>query len=74
MPPAFPYGGMENPIITFASPSCVTGTKSAVNVIIHEMAHSWSGNLVSCHDWGCFWLNEGITMYYERYGVRKVIG
>lgn len=38
------------------------------------MAHSWTGNLISCRDWGCFWLNEGFTMYYERYGVRKVIG
>ncbi len=57
LPPAFPYGGMENPVITFASPSIITGTKAAVNVVIHEMAHSWTGNLVSCRDWGCIWLN-----------------
>lgn len=66
MPPSFPYGGMENPCLTFASPSIVTGDKSAVNVIIHEISHSWTGNLVSCENWEHFWLNEGFTMFLQR--------
>ena len=57
MPPSFPFGGMENPHVTFASPSIIVGDKSNTNVIIHEMAHSWTGNLVTCKDWDNFWLN-----------------
>lgn len=66
LPPSFPYGGMENPLLTFASPTIYTGDKSLTDVVIHEIAHSWSGNLVSCANWDYFWLNEGMTMFLER--------
>lgn len=54
---------MENPLLTFASPSLIVGDKSNIGVIIHEMAHSWTGNLVTNKNWKNFWLNEGFTMY-----------
>lgn len=63
LPPSFPYGGMENPVLTFASPTIIVGDKSQTEVVIHEMAHSWSGNLVTCGNWESFWLNEGWTKY-----------
>lgn len=68
MPPSFPLGGMENPLLTFASPSIITanGDKSGVSVVIHEMAHSWTGNLVTCANWQNLWLNEGFTVFLER--------
>ncbi|KAF8242426.1 leukotriene A-4 hydrol [Wilcoxina mikolae CBS 423.85] len=66
LPPSFPYGGMENPNITFATPTIISGDKSNVDVIAHELAHSWSGNLVSNASWEHFWLNEGWTVYIER--------
>ncbi|KAI5814461.1 peptidase family M1-domain-containing protein [Pyronema omphalodes] len=66
LPPSFPYGGMENPNITFATPTIISGDKSNVDVIAHELAHSWSGNLVSNASWEHFWLNEGWTTYIER--------
>ena len=56
LPPSFPYGGMENPLLTFASPSIIVGDKSGVSVAIHEIAHSWTGNLVTCMNWTNFWL------------------
>jgi leukotriene-A4 hydrolase len=59
---------MENPLLTFASPTMIVGDKSEVNVAIHEIAHSWTGNLVSCKNWENFWLNEGFTVYLERKG------
>lgn len=59
LPPSFPFGGMENPLLTFASPSVIVGDKSGVSVAIHEMAHSWTGNTVTCINWSNFWLNEG---------------
>jgi aminopeptidase N len=65
LPPSFPYGGMENPRMTFATPTIVAGDKSLVNVITHEMAHSWSGNLVTNAVWADAWLNEGFTTYIE---------
>ena len=74
LPPSFPYGGMENPLLTFASPSIIVGDKSNISTVIHEMAHSWSGNLVSCKDWTNFWLNEGITVYLERQVTRELKG
>lgn len=55
LPPSFPYGGMENPNITFATPTIISGDKSNVDVIAHELAHSWSGNLVSNGSWEHFW-------------------
>lgn len=66
LPPSFPYGGMENPIYTFATPTVVSGDRQNVDVIAHELSHSWSGNLVSNASWEHFWLNEGWTTYLER--------
>lgn len=66
LPPSFPYGGMENPIFTFATPTIISGDRENVDVIAHELAHSWSGNLVSNASWEHFWLNEGWTVYLER--------
>ncbi|CAK4031343.1 Leukotriene A-4 hydrolase [Lecanosticta acicola] len=66
LPPSFPYGGMENPVYTYATPTLVSGDRQNVDVIAHELAHSWSGNLVSNASWEHFWLNEGWTVYLER--------
>lgn len=66
LPPSFPYGGMENPVFTFATPTVVSGDRQNVDVIAHELSHSWSGNLVSNASWEHFWLNEGWTTYLER--------
>ncbi|MCG7348359.1 M1 family metallopeptidase [Sphingomonas sp. ACRSK] len=65
LPPSFPFGGMENPTLTFATPTIITGDKSNVDVIAHELAHSWSGNLVTNATWSDSWLNEGFTTYFE---------
>lgn len=65
LPPSFPFGGMENPRLTFATPTLLAGDKSLVSVIAHELAHSWSGNLVTNATWRDFWLNEGFTVYLE---------
>ncbi|KAF2198666.1 leukotriene A-4 hydrol [Delitschia confertaspora ATCC 74209] len=66
LPASFPYGGMENPVWTFATPSIISGDKQNVDVIAHELSHSWSGNLVTSCSWEHFWLNEGWTTYLER--------
>jgi leukotriene-A4 hydrolase len=66
MPPSFPYGGMENPRLTFLTPTLIVGDRSMVNVVVHELAHSWTGNLVTNATWEDFWLNEGWTVYAER--------
>ena len=66
MPHSFAFGGMENPRLSFISPSIVAGDRSLVAVIVHELAHSWSGNLVTNATWNDFWLNEGFTTYFER--------
>jgi leukotriene-A4 hydrolase len=68
MPPSFPFGGMENPLLTFASPSIISlnGEKSGVSVAIHEIAHSWTGNTVTCSNWSNLWINEGFTVFLER--------
>jgi leukotriene-A4 hydrolase len=74
LPRSFPYGGMENPIFTFASPSIITGDKSGTSVAVHEMAHSWTGNLISCKNWENFWMNEGFTVYFENAALRELNG
>ena len=74
LPPSFPFGGMENPTLTFATPTIITGDKSNVDVIAHELAHSWSGNLVTNATWSDSWLNEGFTTYFENRIVEAVYG
>jgi leukotriene A-4 hydrolase/aminopeptidase len=74
LPPSFPYGGMENPRLTFATPTILAGDKSLVSLIAHELAHSWSGNLVTNATWRDFWLNEGVTTYIERRIVEAIYG
>lgn len=66
LPSGFPIGGMENPKLTFCTPTILAGDKSLVNLIAHELAHNWSGNLVTNATWDDFWLNEGFTVYFER--------
>ena len=65
LPPSFPFGGMENPRLTFATPTILAGDRSLVSLVAHELAHSWSGNLVTNATWRDFWLNEGLTTYVE---------
>jgi aminopeptidase N len=74
LPPSFPYGGMENPTMTFATPTFIAGDKSLVSLIAHELAHSWSGNLATNATWDDFWLNEGMTTYAERRIVEELYG
>ncbi|HEX8609536.1 MAG TPA: M1 family aminopeptidase/hydrolase, partial [Pedobacter sp.] len=66
LPPSFPFGGMENPNLNFITPTIIAGDRSLVSIICHELAHSWSGNLVTNATWNDFWLNEGFTNYFER--------
>eukprot|EP01086_Lenisia_limosa_P012029 TRINITY_DN3923_c0_g1_i1.p1 TRINITY_DN3923_c0_g1~~TRINITY_DN3923_c0_g1_i1.p1 ORF type:complete len:376 (-),score=99.27 TRINITY_DN3923_c0_g1_i1:64-1191(-) len=73
LPPSFPFGGMENPCLTFATPTLLAGDRSLVNVAIHEIAHSWSGNLVSPINWEHFWVNEGFTVFLEARGVNATV-
>jgi aminopeptidase N len=72
LPPTFPYGGMENPCLTFVTPTLLAGDKSLADVIAHEICHSWAGNLVTCATWEHFWLNEGATMMAQRFIVGRV--
>jgi aminopeptidase N len=74
LPPSFPFGGMENPRLTFATPTILAGDRSLVNLVAHELAHSWSGNLVTNATWNDFWLNEGFTVYFERRIMEEVFG
>jgi leukotriene-A4 hydrolase len=74
LPPSFPIGGMENPRLTFATPTILAGDKSLVSLIAHELAHSWSGNLVTNATWRDFWLNEGFTNYLERRIIEALYG
>lgn len=74
LPYSFPFGGMENPRLTFANPTLLAGDKSLVSVIAHELAHSWSGNLVTNETWNDFWLNEGFTVYFENRIMEEIIG
>lgn len=74
MPPSFPYGGMENPRLTFLTPTTIAGDRSLVSVIAHELAHSWTGNLVTNATAEHFWLNEGFTVYAERRILEALYG
>ena len=74
LPPSFPFGGMENPCLTFATPTALAGDKSGVSLVAHELAHSWSGNLVTNATWRDFWLNEGFTVYFEQRIMEAVYG
>lgn len=74
LPGAFPFGGMENPRLTFATPTILAGDKSLVSLIAHELAHSWSGNLVTNATWNDFWLNEGFTVYFEQRIMESLYG
>lgn len=74
LPPSFPFGGMENPKLTFATPTILAGDRSLVSLIAHELAHSWSGNLVTNATWDDFWLNEGFTVYIENRIMEKLYG
>ncbi len=65
LPPSFPFGGMENPRLSFITPTVIVGDKSLVSLIAHELAHSWSGNLVTNASWKDIWLNEGFTTYVQ---------
>jgi len=74
MPPSFPFGGMENPRVTFATPTILAGDRSLTSLIAHELAHSWSGNLVTNATWRDFWLNEGFTTYFENRIMEQLYG
>ena len=74
LPPSFPFGGMENPRLTFATPTILAGDRSLTSLIAHELAHSWSGNLVTNATWNDFWLNEGFTVYFETRIMEKLYG
>jgi leukotriene-A4 hydrolase len=74
LPPSFPWGGMENPRLTFATPSVIAGDRSLVSLVAHELAHSWSGNLVTNATWRDAWLNEGFTTYFEGRIMEAVYG
>ncbi|XP_030853386.1 aminopeptidase B [Strongylocentrotus purpuratus] len=74
MPPSFPFGGMENPCLTFVTPCLLVGDKSLTDVVMHEIAHSWFGNLVTNATWGDFWLNEGFTMFAQRCISQELLG
>lgn len=74
LPPAFPYGGMENPTLTFLTPTFIAGDKSLNGLVAHELAHSWSGNLVTNANWSDSWLNEGVTSYFENRIMEEIYG
>ncbi|MGB3182572.1 MAG: M1 family metallopeptidase [Cyclobacteriaceae bacterium] len=74
LPPSFPFGGMENPRLTFVTPTILAGDRSLTSLVAHELAHSWSGNLVTNANWNDFWLNEGFTVYFENRIMEEVYG
>ncbi len=74
LPPGFPIGGMENPKLTFCTPTIIAGDRSLVNLIAHELAHNWSGNLVTNATWNDIWMNEGFTVYFERRITEAMMG
>lgn len=74
LPSSFPFGGMENPRLSFVTPTIITGDKSLISLVAHELAHSWSGNLVTNASWNDLWLNEGFTNYVENRIMQQVYG
>src|SRR5690554_5914485 len=74
LPPSFPFGGMENPRLSFITPTVVAGDRSLINLIAHELAHSWSGNLVTNASWRDLWINEGFTSYVENRIMEALFG
>lgn len=74
LPAGFPLGGMENPRLTFVTPTILAGDRSLVSLLAHELAHSWAGNLVTNATWSDFWLNEGFSVYVERRIVEEIFG
>jgi leukotriene-A4 hydrolase len=74
LPPSFPYGGMENPMLTFVTPTIIAGDQSLTALIAHELAHSWTGNSVTSFSWNDLWLNEGFTVYFERRIMEELYG
>ncbi|RZK53520.1 MAG: aminopeptidase, partial [Hymenobacter sp.] len=74
LPAGFPFGGMENPRLTFVTPTILAGDRSLTSLVAHELAHSWSGNLVTNATWNDFWLNEGFTVYFERRIMERLYG
>lgn len=74
LPASFPFGGMENPRLTFATPTIIAGDRSLTSLVAHELAHSWSGNLVTNATWSDFWINEGFTVYFEHRIMEAVYG
>ena len=74
LPPSFPIGGMENPNLTFLTPTFIAGDKSLVSLVAHELAHSWSGNLATNATWDDFWLNEGMTTYAQSRIIEELYG
>ena len=74
LPPSYPLGGMENPTLTFLTPTFIAGDKSLVSLVAHELSHSWSGNLATNATWNDFWLNEGMTTYAERRVIEELYG
>lgn len=74
LPPAFPFGGMENPVMTFLTPTFIAGDRSLTGLVAHELAHSWSGNLVTNAVWADSWLNEGVTSYFENRIIEEIYG
>lgn len=74
LPPSFPYGGMENPTLTFLTPTFIAGDRSLVGLVAHELSHSWSGNLVTNAVWPDSWLNEGVTSYFENRIMEALYG
>jgi leukotriene-A4 hydrolase len=74
LPASFPFGGMENPRLTFVTPTILVGDRSLTSLVAHELAHSWSGNLVTNATWDDFWLNEGFTVYFERRIMEHLYG
>ncbi len=74
LPPSFPFGGMENPCLTFCTPTILAGDRSLTTLVAHELAHSWSGNLATNATWNDFWLNEGFTVYFENRIMESIYG